>query len=122
SGATLPEAPEQKRKTYKQNWPVYNASQVNEKARFLELLLGLCATMDEPPQFKGRPRILLADRIYACAFKVYSTLSGRRFNSGVMEAKRRGYISTAPTYSAIYRYLESEELTHTLKRLIEASA
>src|SRR5947209_5887655 len=59
SGATLPEAPEKKRKTYKQDWPAYNASQVNEKARFLELLFGLCSVIDEPPQFKGRPRILL---------------------------------------------------------------
>jgi len=122
AGAVLPEAPKQKRKTYRQDWPVYNASQVNEKARFLELLFGLCSTVDEPPQFKGRPRILLADRIFACAFKVYSTLSGRRFNSDVMEAKRRGYVSTAPTYSAIYRYLESEELTPVLRRLITDSA
>ena len=121
-GATLPEAPEQKRKTYKQNWPAYNASQVNEKARFLELLFGLCSVIGEPPQFKGRPRILLADRIFACAFKVYSTISGRRFNSDLMEAKRRGYISTAPTYSAIYRYLESKELTPVLRRLITESA
>ncbi len=122
SGATLPEVPEQKRKSYKQDWPAYNASQVNEKARFLELLFGLCSTIDEPPQFKGRPRILLADRIFACAFKVYSTLSGRRFNSDLMEAKRRGYLSSMPTFSAIYRYLESEELTPVLRRLITESA
>lgn len=122
SGTVLPEAPEQKRKTYKQAWHTYNASQIHEKSRFLELLFGLCSTIDEPPQFKGRPRTLLADRIFACSFKVYSTLSGRRFNSDLMEAKRRGYISTAPTYSAIYRYLESEELTPVLRRLITESA
>lgn len=122
AGAALPEAPKQKRRTYRQDWSAYNASQVHEKARFLELLSGLCSTLDEPAQFKGRPRILLADRIFACAFKVYSTLSGRRFNSDVMEAKQRGYVSTAPTYSAIYRYLESEELTPVLRRLITESA
>src|SRR2546423_1318428 len=106
AGATLPEVPEQKRKTYSQNWPAYTASQVNEKARFLELLFGLCSVMDEPPQFKGRPRIPVADRIFACAFKVYSTLSGRRFTSDLREAKQRGYLSSMPTYSAISRYLE----------------
>jgi transposase len=122
SGATLPEAPPQKRKTYKQEWHEYNLAATNEKARFLELLHALCDVVEEPPQFKGRPRVLLADRIFACAFKVYSTVSGRRFNSDLMEAKRRSYVSTAPTFSAIYRYLESEELTNTLKRLIEESA
>jgi hypothetical protein len=81
SGATLPEAPKQKRKTYKQEWHEYNLAATNERARFLELLHGLCSVIDEPPQFKGRPRILLAGRIFACAFKVYSTVSGRRFNS-----------------------------------------
>lgn len=122
AGAVLPEAPKQKRKTYRQDWSAYNASQVQEKARFLELLFGLCSTIEEPPQFKGRPRILLADRIFACAFKVYSTLSGRRFDSDLREAKQRGLLSTAPTYSAIYRYLESEELTPMLRRLITESA
>lgn len=122
AGATLPEAPEQKRKTYRQNWPAYNASQVNEKSRFLELLFGLCSVIDEPPQFKGRPRIPLADRVFACAFKVYSTLSGRRFDSDLREAKQRGYLSSLPTYSAVYRYFESEELTPVLRRLITESA
>lgn len=122
SGATLPEAPPQKRKTYRQDWPAYNASQVNEKARFLELLFGLCPAAGEPPQFRGRPRILLADRIFACAFKVYSTLSGRRFDSDLREAKQRGYLSSLPTYSAIYRYFEDKELTPVLKRLIAESS
>src|SRR5436309_792100 len=31
------------RPTYSQNWPAYNAAQVNEKRQFLALLSGLCA-------------------------------------------------------------------------------
>jgi transposase len=108
--------------TYGQNWHEYNLSQTNEKARFLELLYALCEGLEEPPQHMGRPRIPLADRIFSATFKVYSTLSGRRFNSDLREAKQRGYISSIPTFSAIYRYFESEELTPVLRRLITESA
>ena len=74
SGVELPEVPEQKRQTYKQEWRSYTQAQVNEKSKFLELLYTLCELIDEPPQTMGRPRIPLADRVFASAFKVYSTL------------------------------------------------
>ncbi|HYP00842.1 MAG TPA: transposase, partial [Pyrinomonadaceae bacterium] len=113
---------ETSRQTYRQNWVSYTAAQVNEKAKFLELLYALCENVAEPPQRMGRPRIPLADRLFSSVFKVYSTLSGRRFTSDLMEAKRRGYLSTVPTYSAVFRYFESEELTPILKQLIIESS
>jgi transposase len=122
SGATLPTPEKILRPTYKQEWREYTQAQVNEKAKFLELLHALCSQVDEPVQHMGRPRITRADRIFACCFKVYSTVSGRRFMSDLMEAKRRGYVSQMPTYSAIYRYLESEEITSILKELIVESS
>lgn len=122
SGATLPTPEKTVKPTYKQEWRKYTQAQVNEKAKFLELLFALCSQIDEPMQHMGRPRITRADRIFACCFKIYSTLSGRRFMSDLMEAKRRGYVSQMPTYSAIYRYLESEELTPILKQLIVESS
>jgi transposase len=122
NGVELPEVPEQKRQTYKQEWRSYTQAQVNEKSKFLELLYTLCELIDEPPQTMGRPRIPLADRVFSATFKVYSTLSGRRFSSDLREAKQRGHVSSMPTYSAIYRYLESEELTPVLRRLITESA
>src|SRR3954468_12673386 len=39
----------EKRKTYKQDWPAYNAAQVNEKATFQVLLRELCSGIQEPP-------------------------------------------------------------------------
>lgn len=121
-GATLPEAPQQKRKTYKQAWHEYTLSQVNEKAKFLELLFALCAEIEEPPQRTGRPRVPLADRVFSVAYKTYSTLSARRFTSDLREARQRGYTSTVPTYVSVSRFLESEELTPVLRRLITESA
>lgn len=36
------------RKTHPQDWPNYNAAQVNERQHFLELLAELCKTIPEP--------------------------------------------------------------------------
>lgn len=108
--------------TYSQQWPAYNQAQVNEKSKLQELLFELCVQLDEPMQHMGRPRIPVADRIFACCFKIYSMLSGRRFSSDLMEAKRRGYLSQMPHYNSIFRYLESDDLTPLLKQLIITSS
>lgn len=113
---------ETNRRTYSQNWPAYTQAQVNEKSKFLELLYALCELLEEPPQHMGRPRIPLADRVFATVFKVYECVSGRRFTSDLREAKQRGLISAMPTYSAVSRYFESEELTPILKQLIIESS
>jgi hypothetical protein len=86
------------RKTYTQNWPAYNAAQTNEKSELQGLLYELCRTIPEPQQERGRPRLSLADIIFASTFKIYSTVSGRRFQSDLQEAKRRGFLSKMPAY------------------------
>jgi transposase len=108
--------------TYSQNWPAYTQAQTNEKAKFLELLFALCSLIDEPVQHMGRPRISMADRIFSVVFKTYECVSGRRFTSDLREAKQPGYLQMMPTYSAIFRYFESEELTPILKHLIIESS
>src|SRR5437870_13665112 len=45
------------KKTYKQEWPAYNAAQVNEKSEFQKLLYELCKGIGEPSQKIGRPRL-----------------------------------------------------------------
>jgi transposase len=110
------------RKTYTQNWPAYNAAQTQEKSQLQALLYELCRSIPEPLQQRGRPRLSLADIIFASTFKVYSTVSGRRFQSDLQEAKRRGFLSKMPSYNSVFRYLESEALTPYLYELIAASA
>jgi transposase len=122
SGATLPTPEKVVKPTYRQEWREYRLAQVNEKAKLLELLYTLCSQIDEPMQHMGRPRITRADRIFACCFKVYSMMSGRRFMSDLMEAKRRGFISMMPNFVSLTRYLESEEMTRILKDLIIESS
>lgn len=110
------------RQTYSQNWSAYNAAQTHEKSQLQELLYELCRTVDEPAQGRGRPRLSVADTIFSSAFKIYSTLSGRRFATDLREAKARGYLSRLPHYNSVFRYLESEALTPYLYELITASS
>jgi hypothetical protein len=110
------------RKTYTQNWPAYNAAQTHEKSELQGLLYELCRTLPEPEQQRGRPRLSLADIIFATTYKIYSTVSGRRFESDLREATSKGYLSRLPHYNSVFRYLESEALTPYLYELIGASA
>lgn len=110
------------KKTYRQEWPAYNAAQVNEKSEFQKLLHELCKGIGEPSQKTGRPRLPLEDMIFSAAFKVYSTVSGRRFMSDLRDAKDKGYISKLPCYNSIFNYFEMESLTPYLTMLIEESS
>jgi uncharacterized Zn finger protein len=60
-----------KRPTYKQDWPAYNAAQVNEKARFQELLFELCRGLPEPLRKPGPGKAPLrpADLVFAAALR-----------------------------------------------------
>jgi transposase len=112
-----------KRKTYPQQWPAYNMAQTQEKAQFLYLLHKLCQGVGSPAQHgAGRRRFPLEDMIFAMAFKVYSTVSGRRFMTDLRAAHARGYVSALPCYNSIFNYFESEVLTPYLKMLIEESS
>jgi transposase len=110
------------KKTYKQEWPAYNAAQVNEKSEFQKLLHELCKGIGGPSQKMGRPQLPFEDMIFAAAFKVYSTVSGRRFMSDLRDAHDKGYISKLPCYNSIFNYFENEALTPYLKMLIEESS
>lgn len=77
----------------------------------------------EPDAAKtGRPRLPLADVVFAAAFKVYSTVSGRRFMSDLREARERGHITKVAHYNSIFGYLENPALTPLLRDLITQSS
>jgi len=121
---TVTETVEIKRKTYAQpSWPAYHKAQTMEKAQFLYLLHKLCQGVGSPAQHGPGQRCLpLEDMIFAMAYKVYSTVSGRRFMSDMRDAHGRGYTSKLPSYNTIFRYFESDVLTPYLQMLIEESS
>lgn len=112
-----------KRQTYSQNWPAYNAAQTTEKSTFQVLLRDLCENVEQPVQTgKGRPTLLLRDAIFSAVFKVYSTVSGRRFMTDLTDAHANGFIDKLPHYNSIFNYLENPELTPILTDLIMRAA
>jgi hypothetical protein len=108
--------------TYPQNWSAYNNAQTSEKDLFQSLLVELLKGVGEPSQTMGRPRIPFEDMIFSVTFKVFSTVSGRRFMSDLRDAHAKGLISKLPCYNSIFDYLESETLTPYLKMLVEESS
>lgn len=110
------------KKTYSQDWPAYNAAQVNEKDHFQSLLHDLCKGIGGPSQKMGRPRLSLEDMIFSAAFKVYSTVSDRRFMSDLRDAHTKGFIEKLPCYNSIFNYFDDETLTPYLQMLIEESS
>jgi transposase len=111
------------RKTYRQNWPAYNAAQTHEKAKFQVLLSELCTDIKEPVRSRnGRPRIPIHDAIFCACFKVYSTVSARRFMTDLREAQAKGFILKTPHFNTIFNYLEDKHLTPILRELITRSS
>jgi transposase len=112
-----------KKQTYKQEWPAYNKAQTMEKAQFLYLLHQLCQGVGSPAQHgRGQRRLPIEDMLFAMAYKVYSTISTRRFMSDMRDAHAKGYTSKLPCYNSIINYFEDEMLTPHLQMLIEESS
>jgi transposase len=111
------------RKTYAQNWPTYNRAQTSEKEIFQTLLAALCSNVEEPQRATtGRPRLAMGDALFACVFKIYSTLSGRRFMSDLRDAQAKGHIGHVCHFNSIFNHLENENLTPVLRDLIVKSS
>jgi transposase len=112
----------QTKRTYPQNWSAYNEAQTHEQDKFQELLADLCSALVTAPAKTGRPRLPLSDAVFSIVFKVYSTVSQRRFVSDLREAHERGFISKVPHFNSISNYLENPELTPVLRNLITESS
>ena len=124
SGLTVPQPEKSKRPTYKQQWHQYNLSQTREAGYFKSLLYELCTTVEEPekPKGRGRPTAPLCDLIYAACLKTYNCMSGRRNQSDLDEAVRRGLVSRPIRYNTVFKYLELETMTPHLQQLITQSS
>ncbi len=114
------------RPTYGQRWSEYNAAQVNEKDHFQTLLADLCANIQplplKPVDKGGRPRTPIGDAVFAAIFKVYSTVSARRFMSDLREAQERGHIRETLSFNTAWKCLQNPAVTPILHELIRRSA
>lgn len=108
--------------TYSQDWPAYNRAQTGEKRMFLHLLEQLCELIPQPLQKQGRPRLPLADMVFAAVYKTYAGFSARRFDSDLRTAQADGLVSQAAAFNSVLRYLRAPELEQLLLGLIEVSS
>jgi hypothetical protein len=70
----------------------------------------------------GRNPVLLSDAVFAATFKVYSTVSTRRFSCDLKDTCERGYVTKLIHYNSICAYLENQALTPIYHGLIARSA
>jgi transposase len=111
------------KKTYKQDWPMYNLAQTTEKRRFQVLLDDLCRGIQDPPQPKGgRRRTPMRDMVFAACFKVYVGLSSRRFGCDLADAHAAGHVTKKLHPVMVCSFLESELMTPVLHDLIVQSS
>lgn len=108
--------------TYKQNWPLYNIAQTQEKVRFLPLLEALCEVIEQPLQRRGRPRLPLRDMVFSCIYKVYEGFSSRRFMSDLRDTQTQDRIHTTAHFNSVLRYLANSALTDLLTQLVTVSS
>jgi transposase len=112
-----------KKPTYKQKWSMYNEAQQTEKYRFQKLLVELCRGLPNLEQTgSGRRWTPLADMVFACALKVYTTVSARRFACDLKAAQDGGFLSHLMNSVSVCAFLENPRLTPVLKDLIVQSS
>src|ERR1043165_9210826 len=112
------------KKTYSQDWPMYSLAQIEEKKRFLKLLFDLCVGLPEPVPSKagGRARTPMADMVFSTAYKVYSTMSARRFGTDLHDAYEKSFLTTKLHPIMVGTFLGYKLLTPVLQDLIVRSS
>ncbi|MEA3329229.1 MAG: transposase [Nanoarchaeota archaeon] len=108
--------------TYSQKWSAYNKAQTNEKLIFMKLLKDLCSNIEQPDYKFGHPSISFQDMAFCMAYKVYSTLSARRFMSDLKIAKEMGLIEQVPHHNILLKYFKDKSFQKIIQNLIKLSA
>jgi transposase len=104
------------------DWSAYNSAQVNEKEHFQKLLRELCREVTNPKYKTGCPPFQLDEMAFCLIYKIYSTLSSRRYQSDLREAEAKGLIRAAPSANTLSEYMRSESMTSVLQLLLTKSS
>jgi transposase len=87
------------------------------------LLRGLCDGIQTPPHpGRGRKPTPLCDAVFGMAWKVYTTVSGRRATTDLEACADAGHMRKAPRYNTLFDLFDKPELTPLLTTLVEESA
>jgi transposase len=112
------------KKVYKQDWRAYNLAQSTEKHRFQELLFDLTRGIAEIPHHRpsGQQPHTTKDSLFSMVFKIYSTVSSRRFSCDLKDAHAKGYLTKCIPGMKVNSMMENPSFTPILKNLIAHSA
>ena len=119
---TEEEIPEIKRKTYSQDWKLYNMAQMQEFELFDQFLYQLISHIEDTKQHMGKPQMHLRDKIFCCIMKVYSQLSIRRAKYLYHDALERQQITYAPHFNIVTKTLNKIDLKPILQNLVHLSS
>jgi transposase len=112
-------------KTYTQDWRAYDEAQRSEKRRLQVLLADVCRTIPEPerrPGVSGPKPVSIADRAFACCFKVYAGMSQRRTNCDMEDAHAAGHLSRLIHPSKVSSFFCDADMKGTLQQLVAVTA
>jgi hypothetical protein len=106
----------------KQDRRAYDASRVNEKPHFFNILGELRKEVVEPEYVTGHPPFPRSDMVFSLVYKVYSNLSSQRFQYDLREAQAKGMIGAVPSPNTLSEYMRDPSLTDVLRNLVTKSS
>lgn len=108
--------------TASRDWATYNLARTREGQDFPELLADLCALVPQPSYTTGRPRLPLADMVFATVLRAYVGVSARVFAAALGEAQSKDHIEVVPSPTSFWRYAGSPAMTPILDELVTVSS
>jgi hypothetical protein len=95
----------------------------NEPTYFAIMLMELLAGVISPfPPATRRPRVLIADVLFAMIYRTYMGVAGDKLTAFLKDLVDKGYITTALTPSSLFNYMAKGELLAVLEALIGKSS
>ncbi len=112
------------KKTYSQDWPLYQKACSQEKLMFFRIIKDAVDFMMVEEEYKGngRPSAYYSDILKSLCIKSYHNYSGWRLESELRIAKAMGTIDTVYKRTTIMKYLQDEKITNLLHKLYKMIA
>lgn len=107
---------------YGQDWPTYDAAQINETHHFMMILRALCDEVEDFERVTGRKPLPLSSVIFCLVYKVYLTFSARRCQGFLKQALSEKLIAAVPKPTVLSEYMREESITEILKELVVKSS
>ncbi len=112
------------KKTYSQDWPLYQQASSQEKLMFFRILKDAVdyLMIDYEYSGNGRPPVYYADILKSLCIKAYHNYSSWRLESELKIARAMGIIDDVYKRPTLMKYMQDERITKLLQKLIKIIA